>query len=512
MVAGLGADKTPPKSRGANSIPGWIICALLVLVTSLLGYLHILPGHYWGDDFAGYLLQAEAILSGQMAEEVRINAESMAASDWRVGPDAYPWGYPALLAAAGAASDWAMPALKVVGLGALLISALGTFAVGRSAGLGLLAAATCAVVVGWQPATLQAVDKLESDLPFLAVSSLGILLVARLISARGSTGNRALLCAFAAALLAVAAFAIRSNGAVLIGATVFGLACNAILAAPTRRLRAWMVCGLYAGTTLLGVWLYFQLLPDGSLIAATYLSADPAILARRFVEHVHAIGDMMPIAALGQSLEYVATCGVFLLCIAGAVSSNALGWFLAIYVGGHLSLLTVFPYDGGLRYCYPLLPAVAVLAACGLRVTYRLLLIALPPRVAQLRDVWSAAFCAAISIALLVGVWYSLRKPPYDLAAGPYAAPAQQILATVREELPGNALIAFSKPRAMRWFTGRRALVARQIETATRADAILLHLSGGEQAVDQVPIGKLGSLRQFRLAASNKYYALYVRD
>ena len=67
----------------------WLTLVLAIASVALAVFWKT-PGHSWGDDFAGYLLQANALLHGMPAEELQLNARLEAASDWRTGPDAYP--------------------------------------------------------------------------------------------------------------------------------------------------------------------------------------------------------------------------------------------------------------------------------------------------------------------------------------------------------------------------------------------------------------------------------------
>ena len=71
----------------------------IILVSSLLLHLCSLDGgHNWGGDFASYLRQAHCIVNGSFEPFMTQNTFTVAESDLQVGPIAYPWGYPLLLA------------------------------------------------------------------------------------------------------------------------------------------------------------------------------------------------------------------------------------------------------------------------------------------------------------------------------------------------------------------------------------------------------------------------------
>ena len=70
----------------------------IFLISAVLVFFSIENGHSWGDDFALYIRQAKSLVEGNILECMTSNAKSMAASDYRMSPDLYPWGLPLLLA------------------------------------------------------------------------------------------------------------------------------------------------------------------------------------------------------------------------------------------------------------------------------------------------------------------------------------------------------------------------------------------------------------------------------
>jgi hypothetical protein len=71
---------------------------LIILIVSLiLGSSILTRGHYWGDDFASYIMQAKSILNGTTQEFVAHNSFTIFESSYQIGPVTYPWGYPLIL-------------------------------------------------------------------------------------------------------------------------------------------------------------------------------------------------------------------------------------------------------------------------------------------------------------------------------------------------------------------------------------------------------------------------------
>lgn len=69
----------------------------LVFLGLIAGLCCIRNGHEWGDDFALYLSQANAILKGNTHQLAEYNTWSMQNSDGTLGPFLYPPGYPLFL-------------------------------------------------------------------------------------------------------------------------------------------------------------------------------------------------------------------------------------------------------------------------------------------------------------------------------------------------------------------------------------------------------------------------------
>ena len=355
----------------------------LVLAASvvLVWWGGVSPANHWGDDWAGYLLQARAIVNGGVEAELAANTVAMQGGDVQIGPYAYPWGYPVLLAAAGVASDWNPVGLKVVGGLSLVVLVLASFALARSR-LGLGLSAFVAIAVGMQPEVVLDADFIGSDVPFTAISTVGLLLVYRQYLRISSGAGPGVGIALGVVAASVAAFSIRSNGAVL--------PCTylALLALATWRERsAWRAMAGHAVGFAAAIGLlfaaYFGAFPDGSLVHAGYLSFDPRIWLERSVRHVHYVAEwvtLRQILGIGKLLPLGALVALMLW---GLLRRPWDGAVLAIYVLGHLALLTLFPFDGGLRYYHPLLPAAFMLAALGVRAAWADFGARLPPTTAR---------------------------------------------------------------------------------------------------------------------------------
>ncbi len=70
----------------------------IMLSATVLGFFNLTRDNGWGDDFAGYILQAQSIVRGNMGELVTKNVQAVERSSGDLRPGNYPWGFPLMLA------------------------------------------------------------------------------------------------------------------------------------------------------------------------------------------------------------------------------------------------------------------------------------------------------------------------------------------------------------------------------------------------------------------------------
>src|SRR5574338_449991 len=93
-----------------------VLLGIVLLISLLLGAASLTRGHFWGDDFAGYLLQAQSILNGSTRDFIQHNTFTIENSSFPPGPVAYPWGFPVLLVPLLAIFGLKFLALKLINL------------------------------------------------------------------------------------------------------------------------------------------------------------------------------------------------------------------------------------------------------------------------------------------------------------------------------------------------------------------------------------------------------------
>ena len=499
-------DPTP-----ATDLASIGVAASLALLVFGIWFVGWTPTYFWGDDWAGYLMQAQALVDRSVDQELALNTVAMHGSDVQIGPNAYPWGYPALLAIAGLTTDWSALGLKSVGAAAVVLLIVSAFALARTQ-LGLGLATFVALAVGLQPAVVVDADHLGSDVPFLAVSTLCLVFIVRQFDRAQSGQPWSAAIALAVALTGAAAFSIRSNGAVLpctYAAVMF--------LAALRGERSWRETILHGAgfaalmVTLLAV--YFRALPDGSLVHAGYLSGDPAVWAKRALAHLHAIANWVTFNRIPGPAKLVPLSVMVGLLAWGAARRPWLGAVLLSYLALHLALLTVFPFDGGQRYYHPLLPAAFLLVAIGCQGAGEALRRYIPAW--PTGGVASATGALLLAgIAILLSLQIRIDQARYEDAGieAPYAPATKSAMDFVSKTAPADTRIAFFRPRAFRLLTGRVAYAINTPRNLDRVDWYVFN-GGTDDPRTQIPEPALRDpAARFRVIYDQAPYRIYARE
>ena len=78
---------------GPHFLLFFIVLSTLIILIFTLNY-----DHNWGGDFSAYIMQAKSICEFSTTQFVENNRITIEQSSRRIGPIAYPWGFPLMLA------------------------------------------------------------------------------------------------------------------------------------------------------------------------------------------------------------------------------------------------------------------------------------------------------------------------------------------------------------------------------------------------------------------------------
>ena len=445
----------------------------LILLSTLLAFFLLTKDHDWGDDWASYLMQSIAITKGETQEFIQRNTFTMRASTHFIGPDAYPWGFPTLLApltlACGPLNIFCLKFINLI----FFALFLWVFYALLARRLPPLESALLLAVFAFSPLLLKFEDILLSDIAFLFFSTLGLLLIV----------ERNTISPYLLGIVFFFAFFVRTNGILLVPTLFLAQAFTYLQMHPrpvldwkrvlTVGLIPYFVFGLLTLANLIlfpaGEASHLEHLSVLSLASlADNLSAYFAMPAYFFSDLPH------PDILYGLLLPFI---------LGGLVLNYKRDIHLVVYLFLSYALFIVWPDQQGIRFLFPLLPLLVYFAYRGMEAAS----FALTERHPRLGLWFTRVFWLVIAATF---AWTSFGLARDNLAGGrgPYGNVfdpiSLEMFEFIKSDTPAESVIAFYKPRALRLFTGRDSLLVDACDALPMADYIVLRKSRG--AVDQV--------------------------
>lgn len=513
-------------SRGSRNESVGVL-ALILCGTGLLLWGGLTRGLGWGDDFAAYIMQAESIVQGNPSGFLEANRFTIEVSSFPVGPVAYPWGYPLLLAPVVAAYGTDVLALKSVSAVCyLLFLCLLWFGFRRHHTASGRTVLVC--LFAFNPVMLTFVNETVSDLPFLLLSTLSVLFIGRLI-VRGrclttETGDHILL-GFAIAL----AFLIRTNGILLLGTLAVTQAVAHFLGHRQSRdelgshttsdgrdgahrstacRRRFMLIALPYAVFTAVVLVVGGLLPEGG---ASHLSlmrgTTPVLILRQLFDYSRQPAHFFDGLPFGF-IVIVYGLTVLLACV-GTVRRLRSDFHVIVYALSTLLLFSLWPFWQSLRFLFPVLPFLFSFALTGLEGRQGV------PAVSGRSRRHALRFLIVLGVVAWSGI-QSARAAidnytsGREVSSGPYAQTSREMFSFIKDNTEAGSTVVFFKPRAMRLLTGRRSLMINERSQLARADYLCIYLR--PDAMNQVSHEDVGSLRKgnmIELVYSNADFAVY---
>jgi hypothetical protein len=445
------------------------LLVLILLISTLLSITSFTRGHVWWDDFASYIMQAQSLLHGTPADFVAHNRFTIENSSYPPGPVAYPWGFPALLAPFVAIFGLKISGLKLLNTFFFLCFLYLFYRLTRlrlPPGWSLVPVA----ILAWNPVLLAAHDLILSDIPFLFFSTLAIYMIES--GAGSGSARRALILG----LVILAAFSLRTNGVLLLVPLLVSQLITFKSSTPTPSklilLFPYLVFG--AGFLLLAL-----LLPGGQESYFTHFSMfNIGSFLGNILYYLQLPADLVKNIPFG--LFFMAI--IALLFLLDGFLNLRRNLVLLSYIAASLALLVAWPETQGLRFIYPLLPLLLLMAGEGLLTIVG----RLPLRSGQaLRWTGVALAAALVLVSLGVSARHSLSNMRSGRETnGPFDPVSRQMFEFIRDETPPDSVVVFFKPRLMQLLTARDSFLTTRCEDLPRADYVVLHEKQGSN--DQI--------------------------
>ena len=444
----------------------------LVLTSVTVAFFTLTRGELWLDDFAGYLMQAKSIVTWSMADFLLHNSFTVQTSSFPPGPAAYPWGFPLLLAPFYAVFGLSPMPLKLVNLVFFAGFLVCMFLLARTRlreGEALLVTG----VLAFAPAMITANDLILSDIPFLAASTLSLVLIESLHPEKK-------IYPIAEGASIFAAFFIRTNGIVLLAPLFISLFVaswpNWQLALKKASLPVLIFAVLFGFQT--------ALFPGGQ---SSYLSHFSFFnlphLLDNFIYYL-----WLPARVFDGIPAGIVLYPVLLIFLCISIFTH---WrrdaVLYVYVVLTTLVFIIWPERQGLRFIYPVLPILFILAVDGMRQFVGFL----NSRWQALANLFVRLFLGAILLTALLISSYSAYKITSGgrTINGPFDSYSQELFAYVRENTAPESVIVFMRPRALRLFTERDAFMTVKCDDLLKGDYVVLHLKmdgNGQISPDQI--------------------------
>jgi hypothetical protein len=455
----------------------FLILALILLGSAVLGGLMLDRGHDWGDDFAQYISQAQGIAHGNMDEVVRRNAFTIRLSPITLGLTSYPWGFPLLLAPVYAVAGMDFLALKVV-VTASYVAFLAVFFLWSRTRLDALESLLLVALMAFNTSMLHAENQILVDLPFLAWSTASLWLIDAAINTDSPRPPPMLASAALGLTIFMAAFT-RLNGVLLLlplaGAQFARRRFTGQLdpGLPRFLLRTaipYFTFGLCFGLQAL----VFPSQPGGLQHA---FDGFPGLMLAQHLAYYFWV--------TGRVFQFAGSAGVGLyalllvLFVARLLAFRRRDLPPLLYAAATLILYIVYPPLQGPRFLYPILPIFLLFAFDGVGALARRfapdhqrgVLIALYVIWSSVTVAYGAASIADVRSNLEAG-----RAAP----SGPFSADASAMFGFIRQSTPTDSVVIFFKPRAMRLFTDRDSFIATNCLELQHGDYLVIMRDQGD--------------------------------
>jgi hypothetical protein len=455
---------TPPESeddmtdRWSGKVL-WIILGAVITVSALLGVGMLSAGHNWGDDFASYIMQAQSLVEGRIPEFVDANTFTIMQSSRNLGPVAYPWGTPLLLALPILLFGINLLALKTVNVACYLLF-LAALAVGFRKRLSSPSLVALTAWMGVNPAILVLFNSILSDIPFLLFSTVTVFLIQHFLVERrtffaGWTGYVLLGVSLAASLF------FRTAGILLVFVAVLSDGIASFSA--SRRDGG----PRFSGKPVRWRTLVLHALPYIVFLGLTGIAN--GLLPSGVGGYLQSLGEVSLQQVKTNTLYYVDRWQIFFSAIPfyplmfgatlpfffmGLLKAFRRYYPFALYMAGMTGLILLWPAAQGVRLLLPLFPFYLFFALLGLELFLQSL-VGWEGALARL----AVALCLSLSVVFLLRQSARLAlanlRSAGTVSEGPYASSAQDLFAFIRGNSAEDAVIVFFKPRAMRLLTGR---------------------------------------------------------
>lgn len=441
--------------RRVVSIAPWVLFFIMVVVL-VMGSMSIHEGHNWGDDFAMYIEEAEAMNNGTLQELCDENRWAMDIST--MGPYLYPPGFPTLLRVPLAIFGRDYIVLKYFCLSFLIFSVPLFFALLKlwkfSDRFALFVTALLALSSG----LVGFADNVLSDFAFLFFVLLSIYTIFRF---HASSYMGAVLIGLAVFVT----YSFRDVGLFLFG-TLGILQLQRLKSEKDLKLRFFIYATPYV-VFAAGVVVMRKLMPAdyaGNLIGLMK-GVGPKQLWENVLYYFNLLGELSfrplsdePLPAFVK-LAYLFFFWVFVF---GGISSFARTkqWPLFAFLGLLAAMYIVWPWHEGFRFVFPLYPFLLLFAVLGIwEALSKWNLVG-----KKFPVVGAFALLAMVGLANVRTIYHFSKSNTDEVES----VQVRQLIQFVETNSAETDKVMFFKPRALRYLTKRKCFYSNELSEIER--------------------------------------------
>ena len=439
-------EKTIASLKNFLSKPRSVTTIAVLLFLPLL-FLGTRNSHDWGDDFAQYIHQAGNLVNGIPQSETGF----IYSQENYIGPQAYPVGFPMLLAPVYALAGNNMFAfttfisLLYINLGLLMV-------IFYRRHFSWITALVLAIIFLYNPQMIIFKREVMSDIPFAVLLVLNFILYQKLKS--GNWKQLSVLALVTGLMLVV-----RPAGVVFVAALLMDQLFKAIRRKTSRR------DFLFSSFIFLlaPVLIYFVInslvfkIPSGGSIRdylLFYYSGNfIQIIPENLAHHIEVFRYLyVPEAGALNGISLLLGATMVSMTLLGFVKRllkgpDAIDWFFIFY----MIMLLVFPNNySAYRLMVPLGFIFLLYAAAGLKEIQLL---------ARFSTINKALAIGILILVLFLPGLISIARSGSNTLEGPQQKSADEAFLYIRKNVPAEAVVVFAKPRALALYAGCSSMV-----------------------------------------------------
>ena len=442
----------------------------IIFIGSAFSFTSLQKGHGWGDDFALYIAQAKAFNENSISDLQEKQKFTTENSAYILGPQVYPWGYPLLISPVNKVFGLNLSALKIFtflffSFSLLLIFYLFKKELGQQIALFI-------ALFSFSPQFYNYKDSILSDIPFMFFALLGLACI-QIFIVKKNIDYRPFLGYILTGAAVFFAYSIKTVGIVLlptlIACQLYDLSINY-----SYNLKQYVTANRFSFLSYLvfftALFLYSVLFNYSN---ASYMSH---LDYKNFYEdiqfnifyYINSVSEFFEVPVLTNISKTIwGVCLPFVLF--GAYINRKKDYAFILFVIFMLSIMIIAPYQGGLRYIFPLLPVVFYFLVIGLREIQKKI------NGLNLTHFLFIPFIIIFLQAILIQS-FNTWKISEHIIEGPFDKEGKELMNFINSNTLPDDVIVFYKPRVMRLLTSRNGFVVSEVSQITdgRADYLII--------------------------------------